>query len=325
MSWNFQRKCILGALILCGVLVRPGVSFALTEIPFAGMVDIKKERLTLRFGRDTRTLALDVQTLARNKYHLTLDVGHVLTPFFDLAALIEGDFESVGVSKRDRAVSGHITSKYTFVNNKPVQDLNLKFAVRDRKFIIDSFLAGAFSGRGEIALWGEHRASLFFELLSADLEDVERMVLSDQKRGFDLSGVITGAVALSGPLAKPEIKGHFSSYNGRIKTLNYDSIILQFEGTYPMIRLNDSLVTQAEGFTFKVAGPIDLSDMPKLAMQIRQLKKSPIVTADKNKREWVFKRLSSEKDSVTEMKYFFTKDDRGDTQGVLGMEKRFDF
>ena len=102
---------------------------------------------------------------------------------------------------------------------------------------------------------------------------------------------------------------------------------LQLHGVYPLVSLKDSVVHQEEGFSFQLSGLIDLRHLDKLPTQIRELKKKALVAQDKNKREWVFKRLQTgaNRDSVTELKYLWLKDDRGDTQGILGFEKTIGF
>ena len=113
--------------------------------------------------------------------------------------------------------------------------------------------------------------------------------------------------------------------HGRDKNFDFDNILLDFEGTWPLIRLKDSLITQAEGFSFKFKGVVDLSDLANLSTQVRLFQKVPIVSSDKAKREWVFKSQRDGRDMKTEMKYFLLKDDRGDTGAVLGVQKSLEF
>jgi hypothetical protein len=256
---------------------------------------------------------------------LTFDIRHLRASLFDLAAVVRADLKFTGADRFSREMVGEVKSRYTLVNHKPAPDFFLKFAVHDQTLFIDSFLAGALSGSGQLELVGDHRVNLVFELISSDLENIYDMVRDSPMAIPQVSGVLNGAFTLTGPILKPEIKGRLGLYNGRFQALSYESLLLQFEGTYPTIRLDDSVVTHAEGFSFKIAGTVDLSDLARLPYQARQLQKVPIITEAKNRREWVFKRQSSAKNSVTEMKYLLLKDDRGDAEGVLGFEKKIGF
>ena len=67
------------------------------------------------------------------------------------------------------------------------------------------------------------------------------------------------------------------------------------------------------------------NNLANLGTQVRLFQKVPIVSGDKAKREWVFKRQRDGRDLKTEMKYFLLTDDRGDTGAVLGVQKSLEF
>ena len=84
-------------------------------------------------------------------------------------------------------------------------------------------------------------------------------------------------------------------------------------------------MTQAEGLTFRLSGALDIMDWAGIEAQVARLEKAPMISADDNRREWVFKRLKTADDMHTELKYFFLKNDRGDTEAVLGVQKSIGF
>jgi hypothetical protein len=259
-------------------------------------------------------------------YRLALDIAHLKTALGDIATVVEGDLHLTGDSPEKRELSGHFRSRYTLLNYIPVRDLSFKFALRERKFFIYDLSLGAFSGRGDIAFGNERRINITVDLLPLDLEEaVNFLGLESKGKPMPLTGVATGMVNLNGALDRPDIKGRLAFYNGRLKAFDFDSIMLDFEGTWPLVRLKDSLVTQAEGFSFKFKGVLDLSDLANLSTQVRMFQKVPIVSEDKAKREWIFKRQRDGRDLKTEMKYFLLKDDRGDTGAVLGVQKSLEF
>jgi hypothetical protein len=305
----------------------PSPGWARTVVPFTGTVDLHSQEASLSFGwKDQETLSLAITRPSPQNFHLSLDITHWKTALGDIAAVVDGDLFVAGGSFGEGELSGRLESRYTLLNYVPVRDFRFKFSVQERKFIVQDLSFGAFSGRGEIALDNDRRMNITVEMLSLDLEEAASFLgLGSLPKSVPLTGMATGFVNVNGPLGKPDIRGRFGLYNGRLKAFDYDSIILDFEGTWPLVRLKDSLLTQAEGFSFKFKGVLDLSDLANLGTQIRLFQRVPIVSEDSAKREWVFKRQRDGRDLKTEMKYFLLKDDRGDTGAVLGVQKSLEF
>ncbi len=317
---------LLSAVVVFAQGQAPG-----TVIPFSGFIDLKQVSGQVRVGRPegSRSFILDAAMTGRGVYHLKMNVSHVPLPNLDVAAVVEGDVSFKGDRPRTREFSGEFKSSYMLLNYVPFHDSSLRFAIRDRKFIIESLLAGGVSAAGEFGLTGKHELNVSVEVLSADIEEVSAIVRA--VRGLNasdpltFSGVMKGSFNVSGQWPRPFIQGRLSAYNGRVKEFDYDTISLDFTGQFPLINIREALITQAEGLSFRLAGGLDVSDWAGLPAQVRELKKFPMVTADDNRREWVFKRTVSSDDMRTEMKYFFTKNDRGDTEAVLGIQKSIGF
>jgi hypothetical protein len=305
----------------------PSTGWARTVVPFTGTVDLHKQEASLFFGwKDKEGVTLTIVRPSPRNYHLSLDITHLKTALGDIAAVVEGDLFLTGERLDNCGLSGDLQSRYTLLNYIPVRDLRFSFSLQEGKFSIHDFSLGAFSGRGDILLNDDRRMNLTVEMLSLDLEEASSFLgLKQQSKGLLLTGIATGILNLNGSLEKPDIKGRIGFFNGRLKGLDYDSISLEFDGTWPVVRLTDSLLTQAEGFSFKFNGVIDLSDLTNLSSQIRLFQRVPIVSEDSAKREWVFKRQRDGRDLKTEMKYFLLKDDRGDTGAVLGVQKSLEF
>ena len=170
---------------------------------------------------------------------------------------------------------------------------------------------------------------LNIEVVSADIEEVSAIIRAvcgaHSADPLMFTGVMKGAFNVSGKWPRPHVQGRLAAYNGRVKAFDYDTISLDFDGQYPLLNIKEALITQAEGLSFRLAGGLDVSDWAGLPVQVAALKKFPMVTADDNRREWVFKRMQSPDATRTEMKYFFTKNDRGDTEAVVGIQKSIGF
>jgi hypothetical protein len=257
---------------------------------------------------------------------LSLDVAHLKTPLGDIATFLEGDLDLKGGPSDWRGLSGRLESRYTLVNYLPVRDLRFRFALEEGRVLIHDLSFGAFSGRGDIALDHGRRMNIVIDVLSLELEEAAGFLgLANKSVSPPLTGVATGIINVGGTLGRPDVKGRVNFYNGRLNGLDYESILLDFEGAWPLVRVRDSLITQAEGFSARFDGFLDLSDLASLSAQIALFQRAPIVSTDSDRREWVFKSQRDERDMKTEMKYFLLKDDRGDTGAVLGAQKSLEF
>ena len=314
---------------MAAMILWPSVSWSRAVIPFAGTVDLKAATVDVLFGTEGEpSLALNAVRVTPRKYHVSLGLSHVKTPLWDVATVLTGDLEFVGTHTDKMCLVGEIASQYTLLDYKPVRDLYLKFSVEDRKLVVDSFWVGAFSGHGAIDLVGDRRMDVALEVLSLDLEDITALLHPQAQvktRPLAITGVVTGELKMRGVLSRPDISGRLVAYNGRFKALNYESIALDIDGTYPLLGLPDVVVTSAEGLSFRVKGAVDLSDLAHLDRQVRLFQRVPMVSSSGGRPEWVFKRLTSDGANKTEMKYFLMKDDRGDASAVVGVQKSMGF
>ena len=306
----------------------PAGSTARLVVPFEGTLDLKAAALSLTFGQAPGgVLVLDVTHPARERYDLRADIRHLSTPVWDLAMVLNGRFELVGKDPLKRELVGEVGTSYTLLNYKPVRDLYLKFMVRERKLTIDPFWFGALSGRGQMQLTGPRDMEASIELLSVDLQDLWDML---DERGIKVppvNGIVSGEIQLKGPAARPYMNGHLAAYNGRLKSLGYDSIDLRFEGAYPLLRIEEGRIASSNGPGFKVSGAVDMADMSRLAAQLRQLKREFIVSDSDSGRAWAIRRLNTSGNATTQIKSFTrgNTDGRGEGDSVIGLEKKIGF
>ena len=298
-----------------------------TVIPFTGRVDLKAARVTLTFtGEGASAVIFEIERPVSGRYDLKADIRHVATPLGDVAAVVNGRFELVGPDSSRRELLGDVSTRYTLLNYKPIRDVYVKFAVRDRRLIIDPLWFGALSGHGQISLMGAHDMDVTLELLSADLDELWAILRGHGMKTPPLSGIMTGALTWQGPWARPHLSGHLAAYKGRLKSLSYESIDLRFEGTYPIMRFQDGKVVASDGPSFKIGGTLDLGDLARIGTQIRQLKRDLIVSDDDSGRTWAF-RLNASDGHTTRLKSFVSGDADGRDQGerVIGLEKHIGF
>ncbi|NLE65421.1 MAG: hypothetical protein GX606_05865 [Elusimicrobia bacterium] len=321
------------ALFFFSVFFWAGACFAApTEIvPFTGVLDLKAGAMTLSFfpeGRQAVTLKAErtqQDPLARS-FRVSADLVHVPTGFFDLSTNIRGEISFLGQSLNALDVAVRLEGRDTLVDYSPVSDVVLDVLLKDGKATIRSVSLGPFAARGTVGLEAPWSLALRLDLLTLDLEVLGALFERYAGiRSWPVTGTADGLMELKGEWRHPEVQGKISAYNGMIKGVGYESILLDFEGRYPSIRLREGMFQQAEGLVFRLAGILDLSDMARLGEQIRLLKKDPLVGEVGDRREWVIRRLRSGGTGTTDMKYLWMKDDRGDVSAVLGIQKSIGF
>ena len=321
------------AVIACAAGLPAGADeFAVSRavIPFSGTLDFKAPKAVLTFGPEkpegAGAVTFEIARPVTGRYDLKVDIRHVATPLGDVAAVVSGRFELVGPDPLRRELVGEVSTRYTLLNYKPVRDVYFKFAVRDQRLTVDPLWLGALSGHGEVSLVGPHEMDVSLDLLSADLDELWAMLRGQGMATPPLSGIITGSLTLQGPWAKPVVAGHWAAYNGRWKNFSYETIDLRFQGTYPLIRLQDGKVVSSDGPSFSISGAVDLSDLARLGTQIRQLKRALIVADDDSGRTRAF-RLNTSEGHATRLKSFLSGNADGRNQGqqVIGLEKQIGF
>jgi hypothetical protein len=259
-------------------------------------------------------------------YDITADIRHARTLLGDAVATLSGHFELVGPDPLRRDLRGEVLTKDVLLNYKPVSDVRIKFAVRDRQLIVDHLTCGSLSGRGRIGLMGQNDVDLSFDLLSVDVDELLAVLHGQGLRTWPLSGIITGSLILQGPLARPAVVGRVSAYKGQWKDFGYEMIDVRFEGTYPSVRLTEGRVVSFEGPSFSVSGILDLADLGRLEAQIGQLKQELIVADDGAGRTRSL-RLNTSDGHATRLKSFVSGDADGRDQGeqIIGLEKHIGF
>ncbi len=331
-----MKKCFfLIITVFLAVEVYAGsLAYALDQglvIPFTGVVDFNQAHAEVKIGRSEgiRSIMLKAAMTGRGMYHVKMDIAHIPLPALDVAAVIEGDVTITGDNPKAREFVGEFKSSYALLNYAPFRDAQVKCAIRNRKFILELLWVGGFLGSGEVQLTGKREMDLKFEAVAADLQELSTIIRAAWgMSGSDplgVSGVMKGELNLQGVWPRPHVHGRLLAHNGTVQLFNFDQISLDFDGHFPFLNINEAMVTQSGGLSFRLTGPLNVMNPTGLSDQVKRLKQLPTITADDNRREWVFKRLASSDEARTEMKCLYLKNDRGDTEAVLGIQKSIGF
>ncbi len=316
-----------GLVFLAGWMLLASPVVARDVIPFSGTFDPLARHVRLDLGRGERApVIVNVSYPQPDKYRVVVDIAHLTTPLCDISTIMTGDLTVLRASRGGLELAGDIHSEYTLLNYKPVPDLQLKFRVRDRQFDVERFQFGVLLVQGRIGLMSEKALDMVVGINSLELEDL-LVIMQEHIRmkPLSLSGTCDGEIVLKGPFLHPDIQARISVVDGQMQGHAFETVFLDLTGTFPLVRLNDSVITGASGMSMKVSGALDLGDLAGLSTQISFLHREPIVKDSGARREWVFKRSRSSDDSSTDMTLFQMINDRGESSAVLGVQRSVGF
>jgi hypothetical protein len=304
--------------------------FAEAFCSFNGKLDFsgKQFELKMDFGSGG-TLSSRAAYVPDERLKINFVLDHLVTPLFDVSTDMELLFEIVADSESGAFISGKLTSRYPLINGRPVRDITGTFKVRDKKLLLEYFSVGDITGRGVIDLAHPFQADLAFHFTEIPMRDFLAF-WSEESLELEARGAVTGEIRATGSLLRPLLlRGTFSSFYGLVDNLNYESIVFNAEGVYPVIHFAKSTVTPTEGLSFSLEGSVDLSDRENLENQIEALQKSPLVSETDTSLEWTIKRRETEGTSgKTELKYMRRKNQDGsfkEESDMLGIERSIEF
>ena len=323
-------------------------SFAKELFSFQGQVDFSQKQFNLTvmlpsppppeedpFSSDVRqSVVFNAAKVSDGDYRFVLDVDHVRTPLFDLLSKIESSVEVVpeggaGRPWMDRTLlRGKIWSQYSLVDYHPVRELSGQFEVKDGRLYVEALSFGNISCRGEIGLSAPYKLDLLVSLDHVDMRDF--LAFWSMGKKHEAAGGVSGQIKVSGNLGRLALNGNLESRDGFIEKLEYNSIVLNAEGVYPQIEVNNSSVSKTDGVSFLLSGTVDLSDQENFKKQVMALKFSPLISESLSGKEWTIKRLQKEGSGTTELKYLFRKRDNTDISlpresDMFGFEQSVEF
>ena len=324
-----KKKILLLAVFFWVVGSRPG--FAETVCTFTGQVNLSQKQFHLEVDFPAGgTLIFDFNVPAEHHFKVAMILDDVQTGLFTVSTNFLGSLETFQRKESPKtAIRGAVESRYTLINRKPTDDFAGSFEIADGIMNINYLSVGNISVKGMIGLDYPYISDLSLKLFEIQLEEFLSFWAKDEV-DVNTAGYVTGDIKLSCPLGRLAVNGGLVSYNGTVGRLEYDSIVLNMEGIYPIIYILNSTVTRTDSLSFKLEGPLDLSNRESLMVQVKSLKKSPLISTSDTTFEWTIIRKQKEGGSVkTELKYLRRKpiNDRSldEESDMLGVERRIEF
>jgi hypothetical protein len=311
-------KLIFSVFLAVFLVLMPRFSFAEKGFSFEGQADFTNNtfNIVLDFGED-RSVTARAERSSEKDYSLSLDIDHLQTPVFDLLSEIRSSVEVVDSGKGEQAglgestFRGNIWSQYSLVDYKPINELSGRFEVKGGKIYLMALSVGNLRCEGYVNLVSPYDLNMAVYLSGIAMNDF--LNFWGAAKEYESSGDVFGVIKASGTLGHLQLKGSLESHDGFVQKLHYDAIVLNAEGIYPHIYVAQSTVSQSDGVSFALNGPINLSDKANFKKQIKALTFAPLVDYSESGSEWTIKRLDPKGSETTEFKYQFKK---GDALGV---------
>ena len=229
-------------------------SWALEGCPFQGQIDFLQKKIDIVLGQEDHSLVkAQFIFLSDNNFHLNFNLEHLKTSLFAISSQLESSVVLIeDPKKRERYYSGQFQTKYSLLNYKPVDEISGNFEIKDQILFLPDLLIGRVRLQGSLELFYPYKVDLSVQLKEIPMD--EFLSLWMDVADMNSQGAVSGNINISGVLNRLILKGSLASYQGMVKQLKYDSIILNLEGEYPVLQLANSTVTQSDGISFNIDG-----------------------------------------------------------------------
>lgn len=215
------------------------------------------------------------------------------------------------------------------VDFKPVRELSGSYKIENKKLTIANLSFGPVGAKGLVDLADPYKLDVLINIDSMPMSDFLKFWMRKDKYESS-SGDVAGEIKATGTLDQPYLKGNFKSFHTNILDYNFDSIVLNMEGTYPHFTIdNTSNLSKADGMSFLFNGPITI-DGKNLKSQIKNLKVAAFVKESDTEKEWTIKRFNEAGENSAEVKYFIRTEDvvgsKDDEEtAIFGIERSTQF
>ena len=310
--------------------VLPNPALALEACPFSGQIDFLHNGVNLVLGEKGKgSVALELMARPEHNYQLQLNFEHLKTSLFEISTQLESSIELVeSADKKERLLQGQIISRYSLFNRKPIEEFMGSFQIKNHTLYLPTASVGGINMNGFIELISPYKMNLALQFNGMPLADFLSIWVDSPD--LHAQGEVSGTIQVAGALNRLTLKGTLASYKGAVEELAYNSIVLNAEGLYPVVKLVNTIITQSDGMSFNLEGNIDLSDRQHFRKQIEALTKSPLVKEGDSQWEWTIKQKGKEDISTSELKYFLRKKDSQqnplkESSDLMGVEQKIKF
>lgn len=272
----------------------------------------------LQFGRGELTLqfpqrgAIHVKIDSSQQGRIVIDgnLDHLRTPFFEITSRISSTLKTVAATRKNTAfLKGVVKSQDTIVNQKPARELYGYFEIRDNQLFFNEMSWGGFIGNGSMSLVDPFVMDMVLAVRELSLDELKGPSQCPPQSNASLTGTVSGRIELNGTFHQLKLRGKLFFYNGSLKQTDFDHLTINFDGVYPLIDINDSMIVKKDGISVNIDGHLDLSNRCHILSGLSALKMSPIVEEKNSRQEWTIQRKADGQAASTDLKYRLNKKD----------------
>lgn len=193
---------------------------------------------------------------AKNGLSLYANLNHI-NPFgFDILTRLNVDTALYEAKGPLPIFKGLIKTQNLIINYKPFDEIKASWLLKkDELFITSLELGDKYRLFGKLNLNRPYNMDLDLSINGAAVEDW--LVFSKYAEKGDFAGLMNGRLNIQGPLKEPTTKGAFSLKDGNLRELRFDSINFNLNGKGPILKIDDSKITKADGYLY-INGEIDV-------------------------------------------------------------------
>ncbi|MBI4227896.1 MAG: hypothetical protein HY600_06485 [Candidatus Omnitrophica bacterium] len=156
-------------------------------------------------------------------------------------------------------LEGTIATTGTTANRQPVSESSARWRITPRRLVIHEATLGAHCRLAGSVGWAPpHPLDLSADLRDADAARVAAVI--EPGKTPLAGGIVTGRVAVTGPLAAPRLHGALTARDGKLGATPFDSAEVQFNGQGTIIRFVKAHLRQASTLV-AVEGFLDVAKL----------------------------------------------------------------
>ena len=277
VNWCLSKKnrtiffsCCLLSAVCC--LLPAVCCMAFAGKTFDGTIDFKNKGISFNLDlREKGRLALtgagnaDAYNIALTLKHIKLGKSDISTDFYATAAVVSANSGGAGAGQNSfagKSLSGKAWTQNTLFNFKPFKEFSADYEIGDSAITITSLSWADSFLKGEIKR-GKHGGicyDLFLTLKDMPLSNFAGL-LGVGTESVELSGIVNGQITIKGPPDAVKIEAKLTARDGCISLLRFNSISVEAEGFWPVLRFVSAKVNDADGLVYELQGKFNLNEL----------------------------------------------------------------
>lgn len=256
--------------------------FGLIEVTLDNIIRIEEEKIIFdnliiqdnflvkgEFNLNSKEAGVIVQSQGEDKIKITfnskdnlkfsgsVEINHLKIGGCDVVA----DFESglcVNKTQDERFdnIKGDLRTNFCILDYRPIEDIEGSFTYSQELIDIDYLKLGdKCKLSGFVSFEEPEKIDLALKIDKVQAENLNRF--SFVPDDFSFSSIVSCEVTVKGDLKEPDIRIHLVSGPGSLRDMNFESLIINLEGKYPILDYHGSKVIR-DNSCLTLEGKLDL-------------------------------------------------------------------